>query len=269
MSTNIAEGLVGLAMPVDTLIPLENNPRIGDVEAIARSLAKFGQRRPLVARRGENGDPHVVIAGNHTLEAAKALGWDEVAVLLVEDDPDTAKGFALADNRISDLGSFDPDLLVEMLESVSLDDDLLGATGYTSEDLEAMTTVASEWDFESHTHEARDPNRGDNLRASKTLNAVMVTLVFGDLRSRIPREDYNVWIENILRDVGNDKDQAAIEALVRLGFPRETIKAGVATYEEIEQAKILAEAEGREFVMPDDEPAEKPARKPRKKKGDA
>lgn len=251
MTVNIVEGLAGLAMSVDDLVPLENNPRIGDVDAIARSLARFGQRRPLVARKSEvEGEPHTVIAGNHTLEAAKALGWTEVAVLLVTDDAETAKGFALADNRISDLGTFDPDLLVEMLESVSMDSDLLLATGYDIQDLEAMTTVASEWDFESHTYEARDPNRGDNLRGSKTLTAVSVTFVFGDLRSRVPREIYNTWVENLMGRVGNNKDEASIQALVDLGFNRTDVQAGAATYEEIEQAQMLAEAEGREFVLP-------------------
>ena len=54
---------------------------------------------------------NVVIAGNHQLAAARKLGWDQIAVLYVEDDELTAKAFALADNRTADLGTYDDDLL--------------------------------------------------------------------------------------------------------------------------------------------------------------
>jgi ParB-like chromosome segregation protein Spo0J len=102
----IAADLEGLAFPVDRLTPLPDNPRRGDVQAVARSYATFGQRKPIVARReGEGG---IVIAGNHQLAAAEELGWDEIAVVWVDDDDITAKAFALADNRTADALATDP-----------------------------------------------------------------------------------------------------------------------------------------------------------------
>ena len=80
----IVPDLQGLAFPVEELTPLPGNPRQGDVQAVARSYSTFGQRKPIVARR--EGDGGIVIAGNHQLAAARQLGWDEIAVVWVDDD---------------------------------------------------------------------------------------------------------------------------------------------------------------------------------------
>ena len=69
----IHESIKKLAKPIDKLLPLENNPRRGDVDAIAASYAEFGQVKPIVVK--DNGDDtFTVIAGNHQVEAAKKLG---------------------------------------------------------------------------------------------------------------------------------------------------------------------------------------------------
>ena len=122
----IAPDLQPLAQPIDTLHTLEGNPRRGDVEAVARSYDQFGQRKPIVARRDGT-----VIAGNHQLLAARLLGWPEIAVVYVDDDDLTAKAYALADNRVGDLGGYDSFDLEQMLSEVSVDPSLLEATGYS------------------------------------------------------------------------------------------------------------------------------------------
>jgi len=103
------------------------------VEAVARSYDQFGQRKPVVATKDGT-----VIAGNHQLAAAKKLGWSEIAVVFVDDDELTAKAFALADNRTADLGTYDNELLAELIAEVSIDIDLLNATGYDMKTLETL-----------------------------------------------------------------------------------------------------------------------------------
>ena len=73
-----------------------------NLNAIKASLEKFGQRKPIVVHNG------VVIAGNGTLEAAKSLGWKEIAVSVcpADWDTDTAKAYALADNRSAELAEW-------------------------------------------------------------------------------------------------------------------------------------------------------------------
>ena len=82
-----------------------------NLDAIAASLNKFGQRKPIVVHNG------VVIAGNGTLEAAKTLGWKEIAVSVcpADWDADTAKAYALADNRSSELAEWDDAILATQL----------------------------------------------------------------------------------------------------------------------------------------------------------
>jgi hypothetical protein len=129
----ISDQLESLAVPVDSLHTMPGNPRKGDVTAVKRSYEQFGQRKPIVALRDGT-----VIAGNHQLLAARELGWEKIAVVYVDDDPKTAKAFALADNRTSDLGTYDSGALAEMLSDVAVDSDLLLASGYTQADLDAL-----------------------------------------------------------------------------------------------------------------------------------
>jgi len=99
---------------------------IKNLEAIKGSLAKFGQQKPIVV--GENG---VVIAGNGTLAAALALGWNEIDVVRSKLIGPDATAFAIADNRTAELAEWDDELLRDQLRSLSeYDDRLLAATGF-------------------------------------------------------------------------------------------------------------------------------------------
>jgi hypothetical protein len=82
-----------------------------NIEAIAGSLATFGQRRPLVVWDG------IVIAGNGTLEAAKSIGWTQIEVTRVPADwtHEQARAYALADNRTSELADWDHEILADQL----------------------------------------------------------------------------------------------------------------------------------------------------------
>jgi ParB-like chromosome segregation protein Spo0J len=126
----IPETLAGLVEPIDSLTPRARNPRRGDVAAVRESLIAHGQFRPLVANR----PTREVLAGNHTLEAARELGWTEVAVTWVDVDEETAKRIVIVDNRTSDLATWDNHLLSELLgELPGLD-----GTGFAPADLDAL-----------------------------------------------------------------------------------------------------------------------------------
>lgn len=92
-----------------------NNARIHDqknLEAIQGSLEKFGQRKPIVIDHLGN-----IVAGNGTVEAAMLLGWTEIDAVTVPEewDAETIKAFALADNRTSELGAWNPEVLANQL----------------------------------------------------------------------------------------------------------------------------------------------------------
>ncbi len=117
----IVEALRPLAAPIDTIFEDPSNANTHDersIRAIMASLARYGQRTPLVANRRD----HTVEKGNGTLEAARRLGWTHVAVVFVEDDPLTHAGYSIADNRTAQLAAWDEAALRRLLEQVKAGD---------------------------------------------------------------------------------------------------------------------------------------------------
>lgn len=139
MTSNVVDGLQSLCIPIHNLELLPNNPKHGDVDAIARSLKTLGQHKPIVARRIEN-SKGIVLAGNHTLQAALQLGWDEIAVVFVDDDEQTGNARSLADNRTSDLGTYDNEALLNMIDSIE-DAELMQVVGYSKSDLDDLLNM--------------------------------------------------------------------------------------------------------------------------------
>jgi hypothetical protein len=134
----IHPSLKSLAVDIDTLDYLEGNPRIGNVEAIMASYSEFGQVKPIVAKKNEDGTA-TVIAGNHQLEAAVNLGWEQIAVIFLDADDKKAIAFALADNRTMELGYTEPELLTDMLLEISeYYPDLLDGLGWDEFELASM-----------------------------------------------------------------------------------------------------------------------------------
>ena len=134
---NIAVALHGLVVPITSVELHPRNPRVGDVEAVAASLRRFGQQKPIVVQAST----HYVVAGNHLVRAALTLGWTEIAANIVELDDATATAFMLADNRTGDLGGYDDALLAAILAEVAAADDL-AATGYDADDVAALVAAA-------------------------------------------------------------------------------------------------------------------------------
>lgn len=122
-------------MLVGALSTFEGNPRRGNVDAIARSLVMNGQYRPIVVNAGTlTGRPNEVLAGNHTLLAARLLEWESIDCAVVDVDTQRARAIVAADNRLADLGEYDAQELHALLSSL---DDLDG-TGYSAGDLAAL-----------------------------------------------------------------------------------------------------------------------------------
>lgn len=134
----IAEDLLPLAVSLDGLVAAERNPRVGDVEAIKKSYERFGQRKPIVVSR----ETSEIVAGNHQYLAALELGWKEIAVVWVDDDPETQTAYSIADNRIGQLGEWDVSALVEAFDFVESAD--LEAAGFTDIDVEDFRALAEE-----------------------------------------------------------------------------------------------------------------------------
>lgn len=121
---------------LDVVKPHPQNARLSDTLTLMDSLDNHGQYRPIVVQRSSG----FILAGNHTWDAARRLGWKKIAVTYVDVDDETAKRIMLVDNRTSDLAAYDDNQLVKLLHQVS---DLAG-TGFDGYDLETLDALLVE-----------------------------------------------------------------------------------------------------------------------------
>lgn len=106
---------------------------------IAESLRVNEQYRPIVVAADG-----VILAGNHTWQAAQVLGWDEIAVvrLTIASTSPEATRILLADNRSSDLGRYDDAELLDLLQSLDSEVGLDGV-GYGEDDVSALERLVA------------------------------------------------------------------------------------------------------------------------------
>lgn len=126
---------------LDSLKLWDRNYRRGDVQAIKRSIVRFGFNGALRIRAG------VVMAGNHSLLALRELEaekakpptniivekgrWFVPVIALDHLSDDEATAFAIADNRTSDLGEYDDESLRLLTdELLRVDPSLVADAGF-------------------------------------------------------------------------------------------------------------------------------------------
>lgn len=129
------------------------NPRQGDIGAIATSIQENGWYGTVVAQKSTN----YVLAGNHRLQAAQQLGIKEVPVYWVDVDDKTATKIMLADNKTNDLALYDDDILATLLTELASTDDLLG-TGFDGDDLDLLLQEEVDWESLVNQYPADDSN---------------------------------------------------------------------------------------------------------------
>jgi len=126
--------------PLSDLAADPNNARAHDernLEAIAESLARFGQQKPIVVAADGT-----VLAGNGTLAAAKHLGWSEIAAITTDLDGPDARGYAIADNRTAELAEWDMVRLCEELQA--LPPDVFQTLGFDDKEMRRIANEAEQ-----------------------------------------------------------------------------------------------------------------------------
>lgn len=127
----VAEPLRKLLVPLAKLALDPANLRVHDersFDAIATSLRRFGQQKPIVVDAGG-----VVIAGNGTLEAARRLGWSHIAAVQSKLGGSERVAYSIADNRTAELSRWDTKALQAVLDAIPKDQ--LADTGFSLDDL--------------------------------------------------------------------------------------------------------------------------------------
>ncbi len=163
---------VGIKVPK----PHPMNPRIGNVDAVAESLKEHGQFKPIVINKRTG----FIAAGHHTWMAARKLAWDSIQVVYIDVDEKKHQKIMLADNKTSDMGTYDEKVLAEILAGMG--DDLTG-TGYTPVDLQDLIDSAGA--------------NADAVGASATdLRGLMDEMPDMEVRAKTKREQYEEGLED-------------------------------------------------------------------------
>lgn len=128
------EELEPLMRPIDSVEPAPYNYNNGDVEALASSVEVSGMYRPVYVQKSTG----LIIAGNHTWLACKALGADVIPVIVLDVDDAGAKRIMVADNHIASLAQPDHGLLLALLDEIPSPE--IG-TGLSEHDIEVIRAL--------------------------------------------------------------------------------------------------------------------------------
>lgn len=111
--------------PIDRVKPYPENPRqnAGIIDALAKSIARFGFRQPLVVDQ-----EGVLIVGHARLQAARQLGLTEVPVHMADLTPERTAALRIADNRTREFAEWDFNAVRD--ELLELDADLVALSGF-------------------------------------------------------------------------------------------------------------------------------------------
>ena len=119
---------------IDLLKHHPRNANHGDVDAIKKSLAVNGWYGSVVA----NLSTKHILAGNHRVMAAKALGWETVPVQWVDVTPEEELRILVVDNRTTRIGQDDTTKITDILAELANTPIGLDGTGYSAGDLDAL-----------------------------------------------------------------------------------------------------------------------------------
>ncbi|MBU3626599.1 ParB N-terminal domain-containing protein [Polynucleobacter sp. JS-Safj-400b-B2] len=105
-------------LPITAISPNPRNPRNHSkrqVQQLAKSIETFGFNVPLLVDQSE-----MLIAGHGRLQACQLLGWREVPVIRLEHlTTEQAQAYLIADNRLTEISSWNDELLAQELKLLS------------------------------------------------------------------------------------------------------------------------------------------------------
>lgn len=204
---------------ISELHPYENNARThseSQLEAICNSIKEFGFINPVII--DEN---NMILVGHGRIEASKRLGIKQAPFRRVTNlTEDQKKAYILADNRLSDLGGWDEELLAQELESINLDMSAFGFDDFQIDIDEPEPDIAED-DFAGAPDEDAEPTtkRGEIFKlgqhilmcgdstskddVAKLMNGAKVDMVLSDAPYGMNLDTDFSNIKGSLKSIGN------------------------------------------------------------------
>lgn len=187
----IPAGLQKLAVDIETIKPHPENARQGNVPVLQESLRAHGQLKPLIVQRSTG----YILAGNHTWRAAAEEGWKKIAVLKLDVGDDQARRILLIDNRAGDLGDYDDDALLKLLQDVG---DLEG-TGWGQGDMnDLMDAIERDKPSQQDPDDAPEPPAKPQTEPGDLYTLGRHRLICGDAK------DWTVYDRLMTADNGGE-----------------------------------------------------------------
>lgn len=151
-------------LPVDKLVPYENNPRLNDeaVPALMESIKRFGFKVPMVISKD-----FIVITGHTRLKAVKRLGWKTVPCIFASDLTDQeVEAFRLADNKVGEIADWDERALLQELQRIATKDNPFDMGLFGFDDVETMLSKLAD---EGETAKLEDLAEDDSCKLEDLL----------------------------------------------------------------------------------------------------
>lgn len=191
-------------------IPNERNSKDHDVGVLCESMIRFGFTQPVLINESDN----KILAGHGRIKALQQLhnkGYDapkriDVAVDMENGERETwmvpcyyinikdkaeAEAYLIADNRLTEIGGWLDDKLVDSLKNVLEETGSLDGTGWDLEDLDDIVKELDEPLIEEE---------------------VEVTLKIGKYKVKVSKNSFDEWLIKAQAEVGKDKED--IEDLI-------------------------------------------------------
>lgn len=188
---------------VDDLVPYARNAKKHPQEQIlqlAASIREFGFTVPVLA--AEDG---TIIAGHGRVLAAKEIGLTQVPVIVARDwTEEQRRAYTLADNRLSENGEWDEELLKIELGDLNVDGFNLDLLGFTGEELELALKAA---DLADGFEDEDEPTITGTTR-----------LRVGPYTIPVANEKFHAWQAEVRAAVGDTRAAIEAEILERLGL---------------------------------------------------
>lgn len=186
------------------LHPYANNPRnnAAAIQAVANSIRTFGFRVPIIVDAS-----NTIIAGHTRYLAAQSLGLTQVPTTISTDlTEDQIKAFRLADNKVSELATWDASLLGEEMRALADAGISFTDFGWRQDEIDCLSDLVAEDCLSTGVAAATDIARSNptDPRAPSRSRFVCSEFVFF-----IPSEVYRRWAAALRAD--HDYDEAAIE----------------------------------------------------------
>ena len=187
------------------VIPDERNSKDHDVGVLCESMIRFGFTQPVLINDADN----KILAGHgrikalqqlhnqgyeapKRIEVTKDIGDERIEYWAVPchyiniNDKAEAEAYLIADNRLTEIGGWLDDKLVDSLKNVLKETGTLEGVGWDLEDLDDLASITQE--------------------PLEVEDAIVIKIGVGKYKAEVSKEKYDEWLIMVQKQVGKDKE---------------------------------------------------------------